>query len=76
MKQVRVRRFAKDGNVCWGRYLYCKPRRLWLRVGCESTELTCCAPESLPRGARPGNTSRLKPRDAVEFERLCPEARL
>ena len=73
MKSVKVRRFEKGKAVCWGRYLFCKARQLWLRVGCESTGYECCAPESLPRGHMPPSSSRIRPQDAVKFEELCPE---
>lgn len=76
MKQVRVRRFEKDGAVCWGRYLYCRPRLVWVRVGCESTGRFCCAPEVLPRGAALPGSSRRYPADILAFEKLCPEERL
>ncbi len=76
MKRVRVRRFEKDGAVCWGRYLYCWARMLWVRVGCESTGYSCCAPESLPRGSALPSTSWTRPRDAAAFEKLCPKEEL
>ena len=76
-KQVRVRRFKGDGRaVCWGRYLYCWTRRVWVRVGCDSTGYSCCAPESLPRGSALPGVSRMSTSDAVEFERLCGQSQL
>lgn len=69
--RARLRRFVDGEAICWGRYLYCWPRMAWVRVGCDSTGKTCCAPESLPRGTGLPGASRVTDQDMEEFKRLC-----